>query len=118
MKNRGEMKKIIKFLQVIPLVLCLVILPGCAAFNAVAGMLGSHSSTNSGTSVNGNHLHAGPKNTKTTLTAYKKVGTIHNHYLRQMGDYVVLIAVILAAVGIFILMTYQFRSLMREKDED
>lgn len=46
------------------------------------------STTNSGTNVQGNSLHAGKKETNATGTDYTNVGKVNHHYTRQTGDYV------------------------------
>lgn len=82
---------------------------GCAYIKAFMTWAGS--TTNSGTNVQGNSLHAGKKETNTTGTDYTNVGKVNHHYMRQTGDYVlrgVGLLGLLALVGFIVLKFFKF----------
>ncbi len=107
------MRMLIKKLSLaFSLIFVICVLSNCAALKAISGALGSTS--NSGTSVSGNSLHAGKKEINTTGTDYSEVGEIHHNYMKQPGDYVISIITLLCIFALIAFIAFRFFKFLKK----
>ncbi len=81
-------------------------LNGCALIKAVSSFISP--SHNSGTSVRGNTLHAGPQTNKVGTTGYRNVGEVNYHQVKQTGDYILRIIGLIGLFALLAFITFRF----------